>query len=270
MNTNNKIQDMNINENTFFKKVADKYVYIIAFFIGIVIICLGAYIFIGPFVTITGAISSGSYEEKIERFTNTLIEYQGVLTLLGNGLGIILSIALLRKIFIEDAIALKTNWKRCLICFGAGIVSIFLLGYLFDYLQVLFGIEGSSQNQELLELSLNGRGKLAMILSIVIAAPIFEELVFRKFIYGYLSRTKLHIVVNIIIVAFIFALIHCIEENFLKFSAYFFLLNYLALSLSITVPYALSKGNIYVSILIHMFNNTLSLLYFYGVISAIL
>ena len=270
MNTNNEIKNMDTNENTFFKRVADKYVYIIAFFIGIVIICLGAYIFIGPFVVITKALSSGTAEEIVDRFTNTLIEYQGVLTLLGNGLGIILSIAILRKMFIEDAISLKTNWKRCLICFVAGCVAIFLFGLLFDYLQVLLGIEGSSKNQEVLELSLNGRGKLAMILSIVIAAPVFEELVFRKFIYGYLSRTKLHIIINIIIVAFIFALIHCVEENFLKLSAYFFLLNYLALSLSLTIPYALSKGNIYVSILIHMFNNALSLLYFYGVISAIL
>ena len=36
----------------------------------------------------------------------------------------------------------------------------------------------------------------------IILAPIVEELVFRKFIYGYLSRTKLHIILNIAIVSF--------------------------------------------------------------------
>ena len=62
---------------------------------------------------------------------------------------------------------------------------------------------------------------LYMAFSVMIYAPVVEELVFRKFIYGYLSRTKLHIVVNIIIVAFIslfsfavFDAIICLKAKF--------------------------------------------------------
>lgn len=267
MNSNNEI---NINDYTFSKKISDKYVYIIAFFIGIVIITIGAYFFIGPFLYITKAFQYTDINEFVEELTHSFVEYQGVLLLLADGLGIILTIALLGKIFTNDAKAFINNWKRCLICIGCGILAIYLFGELFEFLQIKLGIEGSSENQEILEMSLNGGGRLAMILSICIGAPIFEELVFRKFIYGYLSRTKLHIILNIAIVAFIFAMIHCLSENFLTFTAYFFLANYLVLSLSLTLPYVLSKGNIYVSIAIHMFNNILSLLYFYGVLSVIL
>lgn len=267
MNSNNEI---NINDYTFSKKISDKYVYIIAFFIGIVIITIGAYFFIGPFLFITNAFKVSDVNELAAKLTNLFVEYQGVLLLLADMLGIVLAVAFLGKLFINDAKDFKTNWKRCLICMGCGILAIYLFGELFEFIQIKLGIEGSSENQEILEMALNGKGKLAMILSICIAAPIFEELVFRKFIYGYLSRTKLHIILNIAIVAFIFAMIHCLSENFLTFTAYFFLANYLVLSLSLTLPYVLSKGNIYVSIAVHMFNNILSLLYFYGVLSVIL
>ena len=180
------------------------------------------------------------------------------------GIGIFL--VFFRFIFKEDLISFKKNYKKCLLSIVLGILAVYGSGELFEYLQNAFNITSSSNNQELLLNSLKGPGKYALIISIVIIGPLFEELLFRKLLYGYLSRTKLHIVLNVIIMVLAFALIHCTSENFLTFKAYFFLLNYIVLSMCLCIPYVVSSGNIYVSLLIHIFNNLISLLSFYGVL----
>ena len=264
---NNSISDEKVREDEYslFPRLSDKYVYLIAFFVGLIVLTIGSFLFIGPFVNYTDALKGSNFEEKIEQFQKMVTEYQGVLMLLSEVVGIGCAVLVFRKVFIEDFKKIKKYFLRFIICLVAGIIAITALGSLFEWIQVKLGIEGSSENQEVIEEILSGNGKWFMILSVAIGAPIFEELVFRKFIYGYLSRTKLPIILSIAITALVFALIHCTSENFLSWTAYFFLANYLVLALSLTLPYVFSKENIYVSILVHMFNNILSLLFFYGV-----
>lgn len=263
----NKIQENKIPDYTFSKSIEDKYVYLIAFLVGIIVLTIGSIFFMGPFVYITKAWNGDG--NLIENLMHNMTVYQGFLGMIPEIGGIAFALVFLRQMFISDATSFKTHWKKCLICIAAGIVSILVFSELFDFLVNVFHIEEGANNQEIIEEALTGNGKWAMIISVAIVAPIFEELVFRKFLYGFLSKIKLHIVVTTIIIALLFALVHCTSENFLTLIAYFFLLNYLSLSLCLTIPFVVTKGNMYVSIIIHMFNNIYSLLLIFGVINGI-
>lgn len=264
---NNNVRD---DEHTLFLKIKDKYVYLIAFFVGIIALTIGFLPFIGPFIIYTNAFSGANIEEMVNNFQEKIIEYEGVFLLLTEIVGIGIIVLVFRKVFIDDFKKIKTHYLRFIICVVAGMLAIYLFGELFEWLQVKLNIDGTSENQEMIEMTLTGNAKWLMIISVAIGAPIFEECIFRKFLYGYLSRTKLHIILNIIITAFVFALIHCTSEDFSTGTAYFFLANYLTLSLSLTISYVLSKENIYASILIHIFNNTLSLIFFFGVLNVVI
>lgn len=255
-------------EFSFTSKIEDKYVYLIAFLIGIIVLTVGSIFFIGPFIYITKAWQGD--DDLVNNLLKNITTYQGFLGMIPEIVAIVLSLVFLRPMFKEDILAFKSNWLRCLICIASGIAAILLFSSLFSFLTEKLSIEGDSQNQEIIEDALTGNGKWAMIISVALVAPVFEELVFRKFLYGFLSRVKLHIIISTIIIALLFALIHCTSENFLTWIAYFFLLNYLSLSLSLTIPFIVSKGNVFVSIIIHMFNNIFSLLAIFGVINAII
>lgn len=263
----NKVEENKIPDYTFSKKIEDKFVYLIAFLVGIIVLTIGSMLFLGPFVYITKAWNGDG--NLFENIMNNMIVYQGFLSIIPEIIGIVVALVFLRPMFKGDIVLFRTNWKRYLICIVSGIIGLFLFSLLFDVLVNVFNIEGDANNQEVIEVALKGDGKWAMIISVAIVAPIFEELVFRKFLYGFLSRIKLHIVLTTIIIALLFALVHCTSENFLTLIAYFFLLNYLSLSLCLTVPFVVSKGNMYVSIIIHMFNNIYNLLLIFGVINDI-
>ena len=258
-----------VNDKTFFKTLEDKYVYLIAFLAGLIEIVLVPYLFLGPFLVYTSS-NITSYKDILENLQDNLIKYQGFMMSVAYIVTIALALVFLRKMFIDDFKDFKCHWKKYLLLVLIGIASILAFAVLFDFLNEKLNIEGSSINQEAIEASLMGNGKWAMIISSAILAPIVEDLVFRKFLYGFLSKTKLHIIFTTIIVALLFAFIHCTAEDFTKWVAYYFLLNYLALSLSITIPFVLAKGNVYVSIIVHMFNNIYTLLVLYGVINAII
>lgn len=255
---------------TFFKYVNDKYVYLIAFFAGLIVLTLGSFLFMGPFAIFTNCFSGSSIEEMMQNFTTNLIKYQGFITMQTEIFALAFVIIVFKKVFIRDFYMFKNNWKRCLICILSGAILIYLSGELFEYLAVVLNIDTTSVNQEMVEAGLTGSGKWAMIIAVGLMAPLFEECVFRKFTMGYLRFTRLPVVVSTIITALIFALIHCTSEDFATMKSWFFLLNYLVLSLCLTIPYVLAKDNIYVSISIHMFNNIYSLLLVFGVINAIL
>lgn len=259
---NSNLNDEKVKDEAYlFPRLKDKYVYLIAFFAGLILLTIGSILFIGPFVVYTNAFSGSSIEEIIELIN----EYQGVLMLLSEVVGIGCAVLVFRKVLVDDFKKIKKHYLRFILSVICGMLAIYLMSELFGWLQIKLNIGGTSENQEVIEAILTGKAKWFMILSVAVGAPVFEELIFRKFLYGYLSRTKLHIILNIAITTFVFAFIHCTSENFASWTAYFFLANYLCLSLFVTLPYVISKENIYASILVHLFNNILSLIVFYGV-----
>lgn len=91
---------------------------------------------------------------------------------------------------------------------------------------------------------------IKLVISIILIAPIIEEIVFRSFIYRLIKRYT-NILLSSLLTALLFGLIH---DNILAFTILFML--------SIFLTYMYEKyGNLMYSILTHMFFNTLMLIF---------
>lgn len=91
---------------------------------------------------------------------------------------------------------------------------------------------------------------IKLVISIILIAPIIEEIVFRSFIYRLIKRYT-NILLSSLLTALLFGLIH---DNILAFTILFML--------SIFLTYMYEKyGNLIYSILTHMFFNTLMLIF---------
>lgn len=242
----------------------DKLMYGFGFLAGLIWLVLGSSIFIFPLIFI------GEAAFDMDIMMDKVMMYQGYAASAAEIVGIAVAIIFFKKVFISDFKDFLKNWKKNVIIIIIASALIFACGYLFEFIYEFFGVETESGNQQLIEDVLFSDGKWIMIIQVAIIAPIFEEIVFRKFPFGFLNEIKLHRIISFLVVAFVFALIHCSSENFFTVDAYVYLFNYFALSAILTGSYALCKDNIYASIIVHMANNILSLLLVYGVINALI
>ena len=72
---NSNLNDEKVKDEAYlFPRLKDKYVYLIAFFAGLIVLTIGSILFIGPFVVYTNAFSGSSIEEIVEKFQNLIIE----------------------------------------------------------------------------------------------------------------------------------------------------------------------------------------------------
>ena len=241
----------------------DKLMYGFGFLAGLIWLVLGTTFFILPLLFI------GENDFNMDVMMDKIMMYQSYASVVTEIVGIAIAIIFFKKVFISDFKSFKDNWKRNLIIIVAASALMYASGFLFEYIYEILEIDSDSGNQEMIEKILFSDGKLTMILQVALVAPIFEEIVFRKMPFGFLNELKLHRLVSFILVAFLFALVHCSYENFFTIEAYIFLLNYFVLSVVLTGAYVLAKDNIYTSIIVHMINNLMSLLMLYGVINAI-
>ncbi|NMP17198.1 type II CAAX endopeptidase family protein [Thalassotalea sp. Y01] len=92
-------------------------------------------------------------------------------------------------------------------------------------------------------------------LAICIVAPIFEELVFRGFIYAKLASTRLRHSGSILVTAILFTFVHSQYSGLVLVDLFI-----LAMLLSIT---RYKTGNVYYCIAIHAINNMMSMLLLY-------
>jgi len=94
-----------------------------------------------------------------------------------------------------------------------------------------------------------------LFIAICIVAPIFEEIVFRGFMYGRLEHTPIGKLGALLITSVVFTFIHG-QYNAIELTMVF--------SLALLMGYSRMKtGNLFVPIFIHMFNNTVSMVTLY-------
>ena len=117
----------------------------------------------------------------------------------------------------------------------------------------LIGVEGTSENQESLEAAVLSKYGLIMLIPIVFFAPIIEELIFRKFIFGIIEdKLKWSAWSAILISTVVFSLMHLLSGDFQ------YILLYLPQAFVMGIMYHFSKNNIFVPITIHFINNLLA------------
>lgn len=120
-------------------------------------------------------------------------------------------------------------------------------------------ITSTSENQSSIEAMMSGIGILFMFLSAGIIGPICEELVFRKAIFNLFKEKELGIIVSSIA----FGMIHIISSlgmsyNFTSMALMTF--PYIAAGFALGYIYAKNDCNLWVTTIIHMFTNIISLL----------
>ncbi len=144
-----------------------------------------------------------------------------------------------------------------------GFVLCIVLTYVSASIYEAFGIVDTSENQEIIDTALGGKGNVFMALSVVLCAPFVEEMLFRKSLCDTLKyKFHVHDVLTIILSTLIFSFMHVTD-----FKSIIFIFQYIPLALVIVLSYYFTKS-IYVSMGIHLLNNLFSviatLLYIYG------
>lgn len=153
------------------------------------------------------------------------------------------------SIFEKDYKLFKSNLKRYikytiytfLIIYTTSIFSAML----FD----LIGVSDTSENQAALEAIVSSTilAKISLVIFTVILAPLIEEFVFRKAVFGFLEGMKP--IVPIIVSGVIFGAIHVLFDDIVQ------IIPYLLSGIAISIMYYLADKNIIVVILGHALYN---------------
>ena len=169
---------------------------------------------------------------------------------------LVLIIFFLRKEFAEDFVNFKKDIKKNLFLVLIGIVAMYITVYIVNIVYVIIGVTGESNNESTINLLLDSPGVALMVVAVVILAPITEEVIFRKLLFGTCEETcKFPPAVAIIVSGLVFSFIHVSDLESLKY-----IFQYLALAIPICAIYHYSKNNIFVTIIMHIINNLISVL----------
>ena len=160
----------------------------------------------------------------------------------------------LGKELIADVKRFFKNIKKNIIVILLSYAALIYLGNIVGMIYGLLGDTGSSANEGLINLLLTSNGKWFMIISVCILAPISEEIIFRKLIFG-TCEEKFHFKpwLTILISALIFSFVHVTDVASFKY-----IFQYLALAIPICSAYHFSENNITTSLIIHVINNIVS------------
>lgn len=180
-------------------------------------------------------------------------------------------ILVFRKYLGEQLKDFFVRWKKTVPVVVIGILLIYLFIMVIGILFTLLGVDSTAQNQDQINAMLESASpfQLFMLLAfITVLAPVVEEIVFRKGVYGivgtismklikhkdaFIDTKKAHTiasVIAIIISSLLFGAIHSLDV---------FILLYATLGSALAIVYFMSNKNIYTSILVHMIYNTISI-----------
>lgn len=151
----------------------------------------------------------------------------------------------------------QINKKKVAISFLIGICFFIVNESIGFLINLIPGITNSS-NQEMI-IKIIEENPFSAFISVVIFAPIVEELVFRGGIYN-LLKNKLSENLSLILSSLIFGLLHVIFGLLaFEISEFIFLIAYFILGLGFGFIYK-KTNNIYICIIVHFINNLISFL----------
>lgn len=225
---------------------------IFEFAIGFIWLFLGAVLFLIPMISIGAKVSNLPLMDFLQN-EQLITSYLTVPSCVSHLLGITVFVILFINVIKSDFLAFKNKWIKNLLIIVIGFALLYGLSILLNYIYLLLGFseDDTSANQEAIIQALHSNGKIYMIIYSLILAPILEEIVFRKLFYKALrENTKLPVWAIVLIISIVFAFIHVSDvESLVYFPQYF------VLALVITVGYAISKENLFVSTGLHFLNN---------------
>ena len=169
----------------------------------------------------------------------------------------------------------KIKFKRFLIYILVGYGFFLLANYISAIFQTVFNLTEEAGNEEAIVgiLKSGNLNFFFMAISVVILAPIVEEIVFRKCFFNLFSR-KFNTILTILFSSLLFGAIHIItpvasaiseaSADPSKWSSvltqFLYLFVYSAMGFGLGLAYQYSKRNLIPVIIVHLFNNFLSIL----------
>lgn len=238
----------------------EKIKYLIAAIAGCFLFFLGSIIYYYGIYAVTNITKDVSFSE----FWNSMIAYDdpmgmSILQLVSYVPFLLIILILLKDDWSKDFADFKKNWKKYLMYVGLGVAAIFFANFVLSIVYRLFNITGESNNEETITKILLSEGALPMIISVVIMAPLAEELLFRKIFFGVCEKSfNFTPLVTIIISTLVFSFIHVSDVESLKY-----IFQYIPLALIMCLVYHFSNNNIFASMLIHAANNGISVVLTY-------
>lgn len=159
---------------------------------------------------------------------------------------------------INDFKLLKNNFRNIMGTVLTSFIMMYVLSYVVNIIYMNFGNTGESKNEQLIDSILLSNAALPMIISVCLLAPISEELLFRKSLFGLCQKTlNLKPIVSIVISTLIFSGIHVLDSESL-----IYIFQYIPMAAVMCYCYY-KTDNIYASILLHMANNILAVIFTY-------
>lgn len=205
-------------------------------------------------------------------FDEVSLSYQpivlGVTQIILQGIMITVVILLIKREVIFDWKAAVADGKQTAAAIGIGflytLAGVFAVAILSTILMTLFNVEvGTPKNQILIERMMQSNSMILMVISAVLLAPVLEELLFRKCLFGLFKTDKMALIVSTLV----FALLHLDSEIIGLFSGTSTLSDIFISGLSYFVMggvfgyiYIKNKKNVIVPIGVHLAYNALSIL----------
>lgn len=248
-----------MDEFRIMKKVDNRIFYLVAFLVGFILFYVVSSIFQMAFLVGFEARTPGFIndfqvliqDQNYAMFTSqmwavlNLSQFFGSLTM-----GIILFVFLGKSVW-RDLKRFKDDLWHNIWGILVGFVFVLVGQIVLSKIYVYFGIDGTSDNQAGILMALEADSKVFMYLSVVLLAPVVEELLFRKLLYGVVEETfRMPRIVSILASAVIFSLLHAMDIFFFQ---------YFLMALILCGSYSLFKNNIVVPIGIHFLNNAIIL-----------
>ncbi len=168
----------------------------------------------------------------------------------------------LAKVYLIDNqwVYFKSNKPRTFALMVVGFAAILIVNALVNTVMGGFGVDLDPENQAIIK-DMTRAGAFATASLIIFAgflAPISEEIVFRKGIYG-LFEGRLGTIGAIIFSSFFFGFVHVMADLIMDTSEWINIIPYMAMGGVLAAVYYLSGKIIYIPIFIHMAYNLMAL-----------
>jgi len=171
----------------------------------------------------------------------------------------IFSVYVLKDEFVNDFINFKKDPKKIFSAVAVSFAMMYVLNIVVNLVYQTLGVEGESANENLINDILLSDAAIPMIISVCILAPIAEEILFRKMLFGVCEKSfNMPGWLTIIVSTLVFSFIHVSDIESLKY-----IFQYIPLAAVMCICYHMTGNNIYSSIILHAINNIIGVVAIY-------
>lgn len=242
------------------EKLGDKWLYLTMFVVAFALSSFLPAILAAIVASIFNSATPGAYQlfyddirnNDMIDYASTTIDIITIAQFAASAIVAVLIIVFLWRMLARDFKDFKKDLGYNILSIFLWFVVLFVLSTAVAIIFDMAGLKDTAENEVTVQRMLNSRFGFLMIISVLILAPFVEEMIYRKFLIGFFEKT-LHIplVISTVLAAVIFGLAH---------DTTIYVFQYLPLALAISMSYAYSKRNVWVSIGVHFLNNTLTLI----------